>query len=129
MLLYLLGISCRGVEDFLTALGCPLDHVTVYRDVQEAGEKGREVREEWLKQAGRVKVVRYESVVRFPRSCRYWAGSDSPHLSPEKKHLQEVWGLREVATHEPRREFVSLVAHPTHLLRERVCTAPCSVGE
>jgi hypothetical protein len=49
VLLYLLGISYRGVEDFLTALGCPLDHVTVYRDVQEAGEKARELREEWLK--------------------------------------------------------------------------------
>jgi hypothetical protein len=40
VVLYLLGISYRGVEDFLTALGCQLDRVTVYRDVQEAGEKG-----------------------------------------------------------------------------------------
>jgi transposase-like protein len=57
VLLYLLGISYRGVEDFLTALGCPLDHVTIYRDVQEAGEKARNLREEWLKRAGTVKVV------------------------------------------------------------------------
>jgi transposase-like protein len=57
VLLYLLGISYRGVEDFLTALGCPLDHVTVYRDVQEAGEKGRNLREEWVNRAGEVKVV------------------------------------------------------------------------
>jgi transposase-like protein len=57
VLLYLLGISYRGVEDFLTALGCPLDHVTVYRDVQEAGKKARGAREEWLKRAGRVRVV------------------------------------------------------------------------
>ena len=54
---YLLGISYRGVEDFLTALGYPVNHVTVYRDVQEAGEKIRELREEWLTQAGRVRVV------------------------------------------------------------------------
>jgi len=57
VLLYLLGISYRGVEDFLTALGCPLDHVTVYRDVQEAGEKARELRVEWLKRGGKAKVV------------------------------------------------------------------------
>jgi transposase-like protein len=57
VMLYLLGISYRGVEDFLTAFGSPVDHVTVYRDVQEAGEKARELREEWLKQAGRVRVV------------------------------------------------------------------------
>lgn len=57
VMLYLLGVSYRGVEDFLTALGYPVDHVTVYRDVQEAGERARELREEWLKQAGRFRVV------------------------------------------------------------------------
>jgi transposase-like protein len=57
VLLYLLGISYRGVEDFLTALGWPLDHVTVYRDVQEAGERAQDLREEWVKRAGEVKVV------------------------------------------------------------------------
>jgi hypothetical protein len=45
------------VEDFLTALGSPVDHVTVYRDVQEAGKEARDLREDWLKQAGRVAVV------------------------------------------------------------------------
>jgi hypothetical protein len=45
------------VEDFLTALGYPVGHVTVYRDVQEAGKKARELRAGWLKQAGEVKVV------------------------------------------------------------------------
>jgi transposase-like protein len=45
------------VDDFSTALGYPVDHVTVYRDVQEAGEKGRELRQEWLTQAGRFRVV------------------------------------------------------------------------
>jgi hypothetical protein len=45
------------VEDFLTALGWPLDHVTVYRDVQEAGEKAGNLREEWVKRVGEVKVV------------------------------------------------------------------------
>jgi len=57
VMLYLLGVSYRGVEDFLTALGYPVDHVTIYRDVQEAGKKARGLRKEWLKQAGRVKVV------------------------------------------------------------------------
>jgi transposase-like protein len=49
VMLYLLGISCRGVEDFLTALGYPVNRVTVHRNVQEAGERARELREEWLK--------------------------------------------------------------------------------
>ena len=57
VMLYLLGISYRGVEDFLTAFGSPVDHVTVYRDVQEAGERACQLREEWLKQAGKVRVV------------------------------------------------------------------------
>jgi ribosomal protein S27AE len=56
-LLYLLGVSYRGVEDFLTALGYPLDHTTVYRDVQEAGEEARELRQGWLEQAEGIKVV------------------------------------------------------------------------
>ena len=57
VMLYLLGISYRGVEDFLTALGYPVGYVTVYRDVQEVGKKARELRAGWLKQAGKVKVV------------------------------------------------------------------------
>jgi transposase-like protein len=57
VMLYLLGISYRGVEDFLTALGYPLDHVTVYRDVQEGGEKARGLRQEWVKRVGGVKSV------------------------------------------------------------------------
>ena len=57
VMLYLLGVSYRGVEDFLTALGQPVDHVTVYRDVQKAGEKAREMRRGWRRQAGSVKVV------------------------------------------------------------------------
>jgi transposase-like protein len=57
VMLHLLGISYRGVEDVLTALGYPLDHVTVYRDVQEAGERARELRRGWMKQVGEVKSV------------------------------------------------------------------------
>jgi len=57
VMLYLLGINYRGVEDFLTTLRHPVDHVTVYRDVQEAGEKAREMRRGWRRQAGSVKVV------------------------------------------------------------------------
>jgi hypothetical protein len=41
VMLSLCGISQRSVEDFLTALGYPVDHVTVDRDVQEAEEKAR----------------------------------------------------------------------------------------
>jgi transposase-like protein len=57
VLLYLLGISYRGVESFLEALGWPVGHVTVYRDVQEAGKKARELRTGWLRRAGEVRVV------------------------------------------------------------------------
>jgi transposase-like protein len=57
IMLYLLGISYRGVEDLLTVIGHPLDHTTVCRDVQEAGEEVREQRREWLKQAEGIQVV------------------------------------------------------------------------
>jgi len=52
ILLYLLGISYRGVEDLLEALGLSLDHSSVYRNVQEAGEQVRKFRNERLLQAG-----------------------------------------------------------------------------
>ena len=58
VLLYLLGLSYGGVEDFMGALGRPVGKTTVYRDVQAAGEQVRELREDWLGgQAGRVRVV------------------------------------------------------------------------
>jgi len=58
VLLYLLGLSYGGVEDFMGALGHPVGKTTVYRDVQAAGEQVRELREDWLgRQAGRVRVV------------------------------------------------------------------------
>jgi transposase-like protein len=56
-MLYLLGVSYRGVEDFLTAIGYPLDHTTIYRDVQEAGEEVRKQRRGWLKQVEGIQVV------------------------------------------------------------------------
>jgi transposase-like protein len=50
IMLYLLGISYRGVEDLLQALGLRLDHSTVYRNVQAAGERVRHLRKERLRQ-------------------------------------------------------------------------------
>jgi transposase-like protein len=58
VLLYILGLSYRGVEDFLSALGFYLDHTSVYRNVQAAGEQAQRIRETWLCQtAGKVSVV------------------------------------------------------------------------
>lgn len=45
------------MEDFLTAIGYPLGHTTVYRDVQEAGEEVRKQRQEWLEQVEGIQVV------------------------------------------------------------------------
>jgi len=45
ILLWLLGVSYRGVIDFLIALGTHLSHTTVYNNVQEAGEKIRQWKE------------------------------------------------------------------------------------
>lgn len=55
--LYMLGISYRDVEEILTSLGCPLDHTTVCRDVQAAGEEVDELRRGWLEEAGQVNAV------------------------------------------------------------------------
>ncbi len=44
VLLYLLGLSYGAVEDALSALGWFLGKTTVYRDVQAAGKKARELR-------------------------------------------------------------------------------------
>ncbi len=58
IMLYLLGISYRGVGDALNALGFPLSHSTVYRNVQAGGEKVRELKQAALEERGReVKVV------------------------------------------------------------------------
>jgi transposase-like protein len=58
LLLYILGLSYRGVEDVLGALDSYTDHTTVYRNVQEKGERARELRKEWLeKQGGKIEVV------------------------------------------------------------------------
>jgi transposase-like protein len=58
VLLYLLGLSYGGVEDFMTALGHPVGKTTVYRDVQAAGKKARNLRNGWLiKSAGGVRIV------------------------------------------------------------------------
>lgn len=57
VLLYILGISYRGVEDVLEALGYTLDHTTVYLNVQAAGQQVRQLRQIWLQQKGKVAVV------------------------------------------------------------------------
>jgi len=58
VLLYLLGLSYGAVEDALGALDWFLGKTTVYRDVQAAGEKARELRAAWLRQQrGKVRFV------------------------------------------------------------------------
>lgn len=58
VLLYLLGLSYGAVEDALGALGWFLSKTTVYRDVQAAGEKARQLRANWLRQQeGKVRFV------------------------------------------------------------------------
>lgn len=58
VLLYILGLSYQGVADLLDSLLHPICKVTVYNNVQAAGQQARRLREQWLKQqAGKVKVV------------------------------------------------------------------------
>lgn len=45
VMLYVLGLSYRGVEDVLSALGWPVARMTVYRDVQAAGERVQQLRQ------------------------------------------------------------------------------------
>jgi transposase-like protein len=58
ILLYTLGIRYRGVEDFLETFDHCVDHTTVYRNVQAAGEAARQLGRVWLHQLrGKVAVV------------------------------------------------------------------------
>jgi transposase-like protein len=58
VLLYVLGLSCGGVQDVLVALSVPLGRTTVYRDVQAAGQQARQLRRAWLQQyGGRIRVM------------------------------------------------------------------------
>lgn len=58
ILLYVLGLSYGAVEDVLVALAVPLGKSSVYRDVQAAGEKARQLRQEWVEQyAGKIRVL------------------------------------------------------------------------
>jgi len=58
VLFYILGMSYRGAEDMLEALGFCLDHVTIYRNVQAAGEQVRQLRKNWLQHGcGKIAVV------------------------------------------------------------------------
>jgi transposase-like protein len=58
ILLYVLGLSYQGVADLLDALQYPLSKATVYVNVQAAGQRAIELREQWRKQqSGQVKVL------------------------------------------------------------------------
>jgi transposase-like protein len=58
LLLYVLGLSYRAVEDLLQALGVRLDHTSVYRNVQAAGAQVRKLRRMWMKQFnGKIAVL------------------------------------------------------------------------
>ena len=58
ILLYVLGISYRGVEDFLNALGFFLSYSSIYRNVQAAGELVRKLKKAWFGQGNpKIKVV------------------------------------------------------------------------
>jgi len=52
------GISYRGIEDVLTALGCYLDHTAIYRILQAAAEQVQHFRRVWQEETdGKVLVV------------------------------------------------------------------------
>jgi hypothetical protein len=58
ILFYILGMSYRGVEDMLTALGFYLSGSTVYRNVQAAGGQVRHLKPNRLEQGKKkIKVV------------------------------------------------------------------------
>lgn len=58
ILFYILGMSYRGVEDMLTALGFYLSDSTVYRNVQAAGGQVRHLKSNRLEQGkSKIKVV------------------------------------------------------------------------
>jgi transposase-like protein len=56
--LYVLGLSYQGVADLLEALQHPLSKATVYANVQAAGQRAIELRQQWCqRQSGQVQVV------------------------------------------------------------------------
>jgi transposase-like protein len=58
VLMYMLGLSYRGVADLLEALLHPVSKTTVYNHVQAAGQQVRRLRKAWRKrQAGPIKVL------------------------------------------------------------------------
>ena len=57
ILLWVLGISYRGVAGVLAGLGCRIHYTTVYDNVRAAGKKVRQLRETWLTAEGKVSVV------------------------------------------------------------------------
>ncbi len=63
VMLYLLGLSYGAVTDVLEVMGAllgkpvQLGKTTVYRNVQEAGEKARRLRRRWLEGGKRVRVI------------------------------------------------------------------------
>jgi transposase-like protein len=58
VLLYVLGLSYQGVADLLEALQYPLGKATVYANVQSAGQRAIQLRQQWRKQqSGQIKVL------------------------------------------------------------------------
>jgi transposase-like protein len=58
VLFYILGLSYQGVSDLLESLGCFVSKTTVYENVQAAGSRAIQLRQQWLKQqAGKVQVL------------------------------------------------------------------------
>jgi transposase-like protein len=56
-LLYVLGLSYGGVEDFLSAMNMPLGKTTVYTNVQAAGVSARRQQSQVLLQGGKRAVI------------------------------------------------------------------------
>jgi len=57
VLLYVLGLSYGAVEDFTTAMGCPVSKTTAYNNVQAAGAKAREHQRVTVAQGGKRAVI------------------------------------------------------------------------
>ena len=57
VLLYVLGLSYGGVEDFLTAIGLKIGKTTVYDNVQAAGVEAQERQKNGLKRGGQRLII------------------------------------------------------------------------
>jgi hypothetical protein len=57
VLLYVLGVSYGGVEDFTGALGCGIGKTTAYNNVQASGEESRQRQRQTVQQGGTRAVI------------------------------------------------------------------------